>query len=191
MRNHLLLSLFCSVLLHCFCIAQTASSASNIAPTETGGTTSQLQATATNTITPTGTNTNTASSSSDTVSSPVTSTGGSSGSGTTTSVASYGSSPPDVLLKVPELHVGRIELDVDNMSAEINLAAQIANLVEINAGVQIGITKVNITIADVDANLDLVIRLGNLADIVNRTLESLNLNPLLINILNETTSLVD
>lgn len=57
--------------------------------------------------------------------------------------------------------------------------------------VQVGIEKVNITIADVDAELELVIRLGNLVDIVNRTLESLNLNPLLINILNEATDLVD
>lgn len=86
--------------------------------------------------------------------------------------------------------MGRIELDVDNLNAEINLAAQVANLVEINAGVQVGVTKVNITIADVEAQLELVIRLGNLVDIVNRTLESLNLNPLLINILDGVTDLV-
>jgi hypothetical protein len=80
---------------------------------------------------------------------------------------------------------------VDDLQAELNLNAQIAGLVEINAGVQVGITKVNITIADVDAQLELIIRLGNLVDIVNRTLESLNLNPLLINVLNEVTNLVD
>ncbi|KAI1410093.1 hypothetical protein F5Y13DRAFT_168320 [Hypoxylon sp. FL1857] len=185
MRNHLVLSLFCSVLLQGFGIAQTASSTSGIAPTET------LTDATSDTITATGSDTSTASSPSDTASSSGTSTGGSSGSGTTTSAPSYGSNPPDVLLRVPELHVGRIELDVDNLNAEINLAAEVANLVEINAGVQVGVTKVNITIADVDANLDLVIRLGNIADIVNRTLESLNLNPLLINVLNEATNLVD
>lgn len=93
--------------------------------------------------------------------------------------------PPDVLLKVPELHVGRIELVVDNLKADINLAAQIANLVEINAGVQLGIEKVNVTISEVEAELDLTVRLGNLVEIVNRTLTSLNLNPLLINVLEE------
>jgi hypothetical protein len=87
--------------------------------------------------------------------------------------------------------VGRIELDVDDLSAELNLAAQIAGLVEINAGVQVSVKKVNITIADVDAELELIIRLGNLVDIVNRTLESLNLNPLLINVINEVTDLVN
>ncbi|KAI8962781.1 hypothetical protein F5Y11DRAFT_177323 [Daldinia sp. FL1419] len=161
-------------------LAQTASSTSDAGPTETlsEGTTSQPQVTPTDTIT-----------GADGAS--TTTTGGRSGSDTTTGAPSYGTMPPDVLLKVPELHVGRIELDVDNLNAEINLAAQVANLVEINAGIQVGVKKVNITIADVDANLDLIIRLGNLADIVNRTLESLNLNPLLINVLNEATDLVN
>lgn len=33
----------------------------------------------------------------------------------------------------------------------------------INAGVQVGISKVNITIVDVDAELELIVRLGNCA----------------------------
>jgi hypothetical protein len=102
-----------------------------------------------------------------------------------------GTSPPDVLLRVPELHVGKIELDVDNLQADLNLNAEIANLVSLNVGVQVGVSKVNITVADVDAQLDLVVRLGNLAKMVNRTLTSLDLNPLLINVLNEVGDVVD
>jgi len=102
-----------------------------------------------------------------------------------------GTSPPDVLLRVPELHVGKIELDVDNLRADLNLNAEIANLVTLNVGVQVAVEKVNITIADVDAQLDLVIRLGNIAKMVNRTLASLDLNPLLINLLNEVGDVVD
>ncbi|KAK8091711.1 hypothetical protein PG997_002072 [Apiospora hydei] len=118
--------------------------------------------------------------------------GGSGGSQPSGTPSRYGDAgPPDVLLEVPELHVGRIELVVDNLQAEVNLGAQVASLVEINAGVQVGIKKVNITIADVDANLELVIRLGNLVDIVNRTLASLDLNPLLINVLDTAVDLVD
>lgn len=120
-----------------------------------------------------------------------TSTGSGGGDATSSGSSSSSTSPPDVYLLVPELHVGRIELDVDDLNAELTLAAQIASLVEINAGVQISVSKVNITIADVDAELELIIRLGNLVDIVNRTLESLNLNPLLINVINEVTNLVD
>ncbi|KAK5137129.1 hypothetical protein LTR08_000634 [Meristemomyces frigidus] len=98
------------------------------------------------------------------------------------------SSAPDVYLNVPTLSVGRIELEVENLSADINLNAQVAGLVTINAGVQIGITKVNLTIVDVDAQLELVVRLGHLADIVSRVFSSLDLNPLLINTLNNVTS---
>ena len=61
----------------------------------------------------------------------------------------------------------------------------------INAGVAVGIQKVNITIADVDAQLELTVRLGHLVDIVNRVFGSLDLNPLLISALNDVTGLVD
>jgi len=91
---------------------------------------------------------------------------------------------------VPELHVGKIELDVDNLQADINLAAQVASLVTINAGVQVSIQNINLTITDVDVELELVVRLGHLVDIVNRVFQSVDLNPLIIGAVNATTSLV-
>jgi hypothetical protein len=86
--------------------------------------------------------------------------------------------------------VGRIELDVDNLKADINLNANVASLVKINAGVAVSITKVNITIADVEAQLELIVRLGHLVDIVQRVFNSLDLNPLLITLLNDVTQVV-
>jgi hypothetical protein len=89
------------------------------------------------------------------------------------------------------------------------LNANVAQLVTINAGVQVGksaillphktcpltllagITKVNLTISDVDAQLELIVRLGHLVDIVNRVFQSLDLNPLLIDTLNNVTSVVN
>jgi hypothetical protein len=100
------------------------------------------------------------------------------------------STPPDVYLNVPELHVGRIELIVEELQADINLNAKVAGLVTINAGVQVSVQKINITIADVDVQLELVVRLGHLVDIVERVFESLDLNPLLIGLVNNVTSLV-
>ncbi|KAH7141131.1 hypothetical protein EDB81DRAFT_799456 [Dactylonectria macrodidyma] len=120
-----------------------------------------------------------------------------SGSDSATTTTSRGGSknsslgPPDVHLKVPELSVGRIELDVDNLHADINLNADIAKLVQLNAGIQVGIEKVNITIVDVEAELELVIRLGHLVEIVNRTLASLDLNPALINLLDSVGDIVE
>ncbi|KAH7064169.1 hypothetical protein BKA63DRAFT_482962 [Paraphoma chrysanthemicola] len=114
------------------------------------------------------------------------------GNGTTTtrppSVST--SSPPDVLLQVPELHVGRIELVVEKLQADLNLNAKVAGLVQVNAGVQVSVEKVNITIADVDVNLELVVRLGNLVSIVERVFDSLDLNPLLISLISNVTNLV-
>ncbi len=111
--------------------------------------------------------------------------------GSNTGTLPTSTSPPDVRLRVPELHVGKIELDVDNLRADLNLNAEIANLVSLNVGVQVAVEKVNITIADVDAQVALDIRLGNLAKMVNRTLASLDLNPLLINLLHEVGDVVD
>ncbi|OCT52548.1 hypothetical protein CLCR_10631 [Cladophialophora carrionii] len=101
------------------------------------------------------------------------------------------STAPDVYLNVPTLSVGRIELDVDDLRADINLNAQVANLVTLNAGVAVSIQEVNLTISDVDANLELIVRLGHLVDIVNRVFESLDLNPLLISTINNVTSLLE
>ncbi|KAF2442840.1 hypothetical protein P171DRAFT_522536 [Karstenula rhodostoma CBS 690.94] len=112
--------------------------------------------------------------------------------GTTTTppdVAST-STVPDVYLNVPELHVGRIELDVEKLQADINLNAKVAGLVTVNAGVQVSVEKINITIADVDVQLELVVRLGHLVDIVERVFESLDLNPLLLGLINNVTNLV-
>ncbi|KAF2275691.1 uncharacterized protein EI97DRAFT_434109 [Westerdykella ornata] len=97
---------------------------------------------------------------------------------------------PDVYLNVPELHVGRIELGVEELQADINLNAKVAGLVQINAGVQVSVQKINVTIADVDVNLELIVRLGNLVDIVERVFESIDLNPLLIGLVNNVTNLV-
>jgi hypothetical protein len=110
---------------------------------------------------------------------------------TSSSVAST-STPPDVLLNVPNLSVGRIELDVENLQADINLNANIASLVSINAGVAISIQTVNLTIVDVEAQLELIVRLGHLVDIVNRVFESLDLNPSLITaVLSNVTSALE
>ncbi|KAH0283133.1 hypothetical protein M436DRAFT_86502 [Aureobasidium namibiae CBS 147.97] len=116
----------------------------------------------------------------------------SSASRTSTSRASAATSgaAPDVYLNVPELHVGRIELTVEKLSADLNLNAKVANLVQLNAGVQVAVEKVNITISEVDAEVELVIRLGHLVDIVGRVFDSLDLNPLLISTIGNATSLV-
>lgn len=87
---------------------------------------------------------------------------------------------PDVYLNVPKLKVGSISLEVDNLQAHVSLQASIASLVTLNAGVDVSIGKVNLTITGVHAQLALIARLDNVARIVNRTLDTLDRNPNLL-----------
>ncbi|KAH8653845.1 hypothetical protein BX600DRAFT_86718 [Xylariales sp. PMI_506] len=189
MKNSLVSSFFLVLSRLALVDAQTAASTATVDSTGTTGAISTITASSTGTLALSVTVVST--DSSDNLSQSTPTTGSSVDSGSSSATSTSSTSPPDVYLNVPQLSVDRIELDVDNLQAEINLAAQVAGLVEINAGIQVGITKVNITIADVDAELELIIRLGNLVEIVNRTLASLDLNPLLINVLNEAGDLVD
>jgi len=158
--------------------------AQSITPTETPAapSTTVAESTPTPTVAPT----TSRASGSGTTSRPPTTSAPSGGSG-----AINPGDAPDVYLTVPVLTVGRIELNVDNLKADINLNAQVAGLVQINAGVAVSIQKVNLTIADVGAELELVVRLGNLVAIVERVFNSLDLNPLLITALQEVGDLVD
>lgn len=149
-------------------LAQTGSSVSLDTPPITGTASASESASATASATASGTRTPTTSAPS----------------------AARTSTPPDVLLQVPELHVGRIEIVVEKLKADLNLNAKVAGLVQINAGVAVSVEKVNITIADVDVNLELVVRLGNLVEIVERVFDSLDLNPLLLSLIGNVTNLV-
>lgn len=151
-------------------LASTASTSSSVAPAS-----SAASSTRSPSVTP---------------SASVSASGSASGSSVSASTTDYSNQPPDVHLLVPELSVGRIELDVEELKADINLAANVAQLVSINAGIAVSVQKINITIADVSAELELTVRLGHLVDIVNRVFESLDLNPLLISAIGNVTDLI-
>ncbi|WEW59902.1 hypothetical protein PRK78_005384 [Emydomyces testavorans] len=113
------------------------------------------------------------------------------GTSTSTPGGPLPSHPPDVYLHVPQLSVRRIELDVDNLQADINLNANVASLVTLNAGVALSVKKINITISDIEAKLDLVVRLDNLVRIVNRVFQALDLNPMMITAINSINGVKD
>jgi hypothetical protein len=56
------------------------------------------------------------------------------------------SNPPDVWLNVPTLSVDKISLVVENLKAHVSLSANVAHLVSLNAGVDVSVNKVNLTI---------------------------------------------
>jgi hypothetical protein len=84
---------------------------------------------------------------------------------------------PDVLVDVPNVHVGKLEINVERLQAHLALRAQVANLVALVAGVHVDVDKVNINIEDVDAAALLKVRLHNTYNILDRTLTTIDENP--------------
>lgn len=87
---------------------------------------------------------------------------------------------PDVLLDVPNLSVGDLTIEVDNLEAHIALDARLANLLKLTAGADVSVNKVKIGLKNVQATATLVVRLDNVRAIIERTLQTLDNNPQLV-----------
>lgn len=94
-----------------------------------------------------------------------------------TTIATNPSGEPDVLLDIPNLSVEEITLEVENLEARLNVEARLANLLHLNAGADVSIDKVKISIKGVSAQVLLKVRLDNVAAIIDRTLTTIDRNP--------------
>src|SRR3954453_16700946 len=83
----------------------------------------------------------------------------------------------DVILEIPELSVDSIGLTVTNVRGHGALGAHAMNLVQLTAGVDGGIKKVQLGIVGVMAEAYLYVDLDNVAKIVNRVVQTLDRNP--------------
>jgi hypothetical protein len=83
----------------------------------------------------------------------------------------------DVILEVPELSVDSIGLTVSNVRAKVSLDANAMNLVQLSAGVDVGIKKVQLGIVGVYGEVYLYADLDNVARIVDRVVQTLDKNP--------------
>jgi hypothetical protein len=83
----------------------------------------------------------------------------------------------DVILEIPELSVDSIGLTVADVKAHVALDANAMNLVQLTAGVDVGIKKVQLGIVGVVAEAYLYVDLDNVAKIVNRVVQTLDRNP--------------
>lgn len=94
----------------------------------------------------------------------------------------------DVILEIPELSVDSIGLTVQDLRAHVSLDANAMNFVQITAGVDVGIRKVQLSISGVLAEAYLYVDLDNVARIVDRVVATLDRNP---QILTQVLSAVD
>jgi len=83
---------------------------------------------------------------------------------------------PDVYLDA-SVSVDLIQIIVLNLQANLNLNAKVSSLVQLTAGVDISIEKVNITITDVRAEAKLRVYLDSVEKIVSDTLDVIDDHP--------------
>jgi len=83
----------------------------------------------------------------------------------------------DVILEIPELSVDSIGLTVSDVRAHVALDANAMNLVQITAGVDVGIKQVQLGLVGVFAEAYLYVDLDNVARIVDRVVMTLDRNP--------------
>jgi hypothetical protein len=88
--------------------------------------------------------------------------------------------PPDVLLDVPELRVDSIHPEVDDLDAHVALKARVLNLIKLNVGIDVHLSRVKLDIKWVEAELVLKARLEHVTAIVDRLMTSLDRNPELV-----------
>lgn len=85
---------------------------------------------------------------------------------------------PDVYLNA-SVSVGHIGIEVDNITAKINLDAQVLKLLHFSAGVDASIDRVKLTIENVSAKVELEARLENVVVMIGSVLDSIDLNPVI------------
>ncbi|KAI9700521.1 MAG: hypothetical protein M1820_006820 [Bogoriella megaspora] len=97
---------------------------------------------------------------------------------------------PDVYLNA-SVSVGEIDLTVTNLTAKINLDAQVLQLLKFSAGVDVSIDEVDLLIQNVTAKVLLEARLGNLVSMIDDVMNSLDLNPVLATLGNAITNITN
>ena len=84
---------------------------------------------------------------------------------------------PDVLLDVPKLDVEQADLEVEDLEVRVSLRAELADLVQINVGLEAEVTEVKLGIKGVEAQAQLKARLDNVRAIFSEVLDSLEHSP--------------
>jgi hypothetical protein len=92
----------------------------------------------------------------------------------------------DVVLDIPNVCVQRIFLKVDSVTAKLNLDAKVANLLRVNAGADVLIGNVDLTIQGVRAQALLLVDLDDVVQAVDQTLTFIDNHPEVVNQLTST-----
>jgi hypothetical protein len=87
---------------------------------------------------------------------------------------------PDVLIDVPVVKVDEIDLEVEDLHAQVAVMAEVRDLVKLSVGADARLGKVELKIEGVEAQALLKARLDNVTAILARVLTTLDRNPELL-----------
>ncbi len=87
---------------------------------------------------------------------------------------------PDILIDVPVVKVDKVDVEVDDLHAQVAVLAEVRKLVKIGVGAEAQLDKVELRIEGVEAQALLKAKLDNVTAILERVLLSLDRNPALL-----------
>jgi hypothetical protein len=94
---------------------------------------------------------------------------------------------PDVLIDIPVVKVDEIDIEVDDLRAQVAVMAEVRGLVEISVGADVSLGKVELNIEGLEAQALLKAKLDNVGLILERVLTSLDRNPQLLEAIGHAT----
>ncbi|MBV9006717.1 MAG: hypothetical protein JO181_18770, partial [Solirubrobacterales bacterium] len=83
-------------------------------------------------------------------------------------------------MDVPELRVDSIHFELEDLDAHVALKARVLNLIKLNVGIDVHLSRVKLDIKGVEAELVLKARLEHVTAIVDRLMTTLDRNPELV-----------
>lgn len=83
----------------------------------------------------------------------------------------------DVMLSLPNVGIDYIKVEVDNIDAQVELHAKVADLLELHVGAHVHIDKVEVDIENVRIQGMLKVRLDKVQEMVASVAEAISQNP--------------
>ncbi|NJQ14016.1 hypothetical protein [Streptomyces bohaiensis] len=84
---------------------------------------------------------------------------------------------PDVTLDVPVLNVEEIEIEAEDLRANVTLQAELLDLLKINVGAEASLGRLNVGVRGVEVQALLQVHLDNVASMIETALTTLAENP--------------
>jgi len=84
---------------------------------------------------------------------------------------------PDLYLDVPVLQIDELDLEVEDLQLQVSLQTQLADFVNISAGINAHVSKLKLAIKGVEAQARLKVRLEGTLETLRRALETIDRNP--------------